>query len=104
MKKTREFDAIIDRVVDGDTVRVRVDLGFRISFAVIVRLENVSAEEITEPKGVAQFAITKKLLPEQTPILLISTKIDSFGRSLGVIVRRADKFNVNEHLAEKFKN
>lgn len=102
MKKTREFDAIVDRVVDGDTVRVRVDLGFRIFYLVIVRLENVFAEELSTAKGKEQFAYTAKVLPEQTAIFLTSTRIDAYGRSLGRVVRHADKFDVNAHLADKF--
>ncbi|CAN5547098.1 hypothetical protein BH18ACI1_BH18ACI1_14300 [soil metagenome] len=102
MKKTREFDAIIDRVVDGDTVRVRVDLGFRIFYSVIVRLEKVFAAELLTTLGREQAKYTAQVLPEQTAVILTSTRIDAFGRSLGSIVRVADKFNVNEHLAAKF--
>lgn len=93
MKKTRTFDAIVDRVVDGDTVRVRVDLGFRIYFVVIVRLQNVFAAEAGTIQGDAQTKYLAELLPPESKIILTSTKIDSFGRSVGVIVRNKKEIN-----------
>lgn len=102
MKRTRQFDAIVDRIVDGDTIRVRVDIGFRIFYSVIVRLENVRAAELATALGKEQARFTASVLPEETPIVLVSTKIDSFGRSVGQVFRVADKLNINEFLAARF--
>ena len=41
-----EYRALVKRVVDGDTYEVEVDLGFRISHTIRVRLKDVDTPEI----------------------------------------------------------
>jgi len=45
------FNATCDRVVDGDTLVCRVDLGFKVSAAVTIRLRGVNAPEIDTAQG-----------------------------------------------------
>jgi len=82
------------RVVDGDTVDVMVDLGFNVSKKVRVRLLGIDAPETRtkdldeKKKGREAKAFTTVLLTQnndETEVVLESTKIDSFGRSLGYI-------------------
>lgn len=46
-----EYAAELIRVVDGDTVRLRVDLGFRITFEDNFRLSGFDAPESYRPKS-----------------------------------------------------
>ncbi len=44
-----QYRATLVRVVDGDTVALNVDLGFRIAFGDLFRLANVDAPELNAP-------------------------------------------------------
>lgn len=45
-RKVWEFDGEVVRVIDGDTLVVRLDLGFMVSHTVSVRLKGIDAPEI----------------------------------------------------------
>jgi endonuclease YncB( thermonuclease family) len=45
------FRATVLRVIDGDTIQVRCDLGFSIDHRVRVRVANVDAPEMDTPEG-----------------------------------------------------
>lgn len=50
---TFTYRAQLDRVVDGDTLHVRCDLGLRLTYAMDVRLRGCNADEKTTPSGQA---------------------------------------------------
>ena len=79
------YQASLTRVVDGDTVDVTVDLGFKISYAIRIRLARINAPEISTPEGIAARDYITTLL---TPVVMIVTKKDSkdnYGRYLAEI-------------------
>tara|TARA_R100000742_G_C4271924_1_gene90980 strand:+ start:339 stop:677 length:339 start_codon:yes stop_codon:yes gene_type:complete len=96
-----EYSAEILRVVDGDTVDVRVDLGFKVHFNVRVRLYGLNAPEsrtrdLEEKKlGLAAKERLDQLL-ENKDIVLKSHGVGKFGRCLGTLY--ANKTNVNAQL------
>jgi len=70
----------VERVVDGDTIRVTIDLGFKIFHKEIIRLRGVDAPEINSKDGKRSCKILKNIL-EDIPFLIIkTTKIDIYGR------------------------
>lgn len=101
-KKSFQFSGFVERVVDGDTLRVACDLGFKIFFVVIVRLERCNAPELSTKAGQDAKKLLEQILPQNTKLVLTSNAIDRYGRSLGEVVRADDKFNVNDFLAAKF--
>lgn len=101
-KQIFQFNGFVERVVDGDTLRVACDLGFRCFYVCIVRLERCNAPELSTSAGREAKKLLEQVLPSDTKILLISKSIDRYGRSLGEVVRTSDKFNVNDFLAERF--
>ena len=46
-----EYNAVVTRVVDGDTLDVRVDLGFHVSVHERVRLRGIDTPEIFRPRN-----------------------------------------------------
>ena len=79
-KKLYTYKAYLERVVDGDTIRVIVDLGFGIYHREILRLREVYAAEQKTKEG--QLA-TKKLvniLKEISFLVIKTNKIDIYGR------------------------
>jgi micrococcal nuclease len=81
-----------DKIVDGDTIYVTVDLGFRVKYQVRVRLKDVDAPEIY--RGTAEEKAMGHVVKEKVHQLMISTfhehdvyikskKTGKYGRWLG---------------------
>jgi micrococcal nuclease len=99
-----DYNAKVLRVVDGDTVWMTVDLGFRLSMVMDFRLLGINTPELVGSTKVA--ATAAKLELERIlglgSIRVLSTKSDKYGRWLGTFfVTPADGspvINVNEAL------
>lgn len=94
-----QYDADLDRVIDGDTVILRVRLGFYISANITFRLLGINAPEVvgaTREAGLAARANLEMLLG-QGEISVVSTKYDKYApRWLGTIyVHRPDGTTTN---------
>jgi hypothetical protein len=78
------------RVIDGDTVVLNLDLGWHTwRHNESVRLAHVNAPERGERARWAEAkAFVERLLPAGTEVLLISEKLEKYGRTLGRIVLR----------------
>ena len=97
----------IERVVDGDTVDVTIDLGFKIFHKARVRLYGIDTPESrTRDKDekarglLAKSYIVDKV--ESTENIIIRTKKDAkgkFGRILGELI--VDNTNLNEAMISK---
>ena len=102
-----EYSCVVDRVVDGDTVDVTIDLGFKIFHKARVRMYGIDTPESrTRNKDEkARGLLSKSFLQEQIDSctkLVIQTKKDAkgkFGRILGDLV--ADGKNINQLMIAK---
>ena len=102
-----EYNAIIRRVVDGDTVDITLDLGFNILYNSRKRLLGIDTPESRtrdlEEKalGLAAKERVKELCPVGSTVLLKTTKDGrgKFGRILGEIF--AEGQSVNKLLVEE---
>lgn len=102
-----EYKAIVERVVDGDTLDLRIDLGFKIYTNQRVRLARINAYETTlrygtteEEKqlGLQGKEYVKNLL-EGKEVKIISEKTGKYGRYI-VEVYYGD-INLNDDLVQK---
>nr|VFJ66440.1 MAG: micrococcal nuclease [Candidatus Kentron sp. FW] len=85
----------VSRVVDGDTVDLRIDLGFRISIDVRVRLAEINAPERYTDAGKKATARLKELAPG---IVSVETrKTGKYGRWLGTLYDEAQN-DINAQL------
>lgn len=80
-----EYKATLVRVVDGDTLILLVDLGFKVHKEVTVRLARIDAPEIKSIEGKASKTFLENKLKEGLLIHLTSKGIDGYGRSIGEI-------------------
>ncbi len=48
-----QYQAQVLRVIDGDTIEVDIDLGFKIRQVAVVRLAGINAPELSTQEGVA---------------------------------------------------
>ena len=81
----------VRRVIDGDTIEVTVDLGFRIFHNITVRLLGINAPEARtkdleeKAKGLEAKDFLRIYMDDNKNSFMTvdSRKLDSFGRSLG---------------------
>jgi micrococcal nuclease len=82
--------AVVVRVVDGDTVVLNLDLGWHTwRHDESVRLAHADALERTDRVRWAEVKVfVERLMPVGAEVLLISEKLEKYGRTLGRIVLR----------------
>ncbi|MBI3618222.1 MAG: thermonuclease family protein, partial [Candidatus Omnitrophica bacterium] len=76
------YAATIDRVIDGDTLLVLIEAGFRIIVRDRLRLRGIDCPEAGTPEGDRAKRVVEKLLPTGSTIVLKSHKdrTDQHGR------------------------
>ena len=87
-----EYDAEVIKIVDGDTLDARIDLGFNVHVNKRIRLHGIDTwesrtrDKAEKVKGLAAKARLKELLKlEKNKFKLISHGTGKFGRVLGDI-------------------
>lgn len=93
-----EYYTKIDKVVDGDTVDVFIDLGFSVWHKERIRLAGVDTAEKNTPLGKALKAYMKELLEGKTVRLQV-TKPDKYGRYLGTVFLNSTE-SINDQLTK----
>jgi len=107
-----EYNAICTRVVDGDTLDARVDLGFNVWIECRIRLHGIDAPE-TRTKNLEEKQAglkTKQALVAimedcDNKFILKSHGVGKYGRCLGVVFIDGENINnrlINEGLAKKY--
>lgn len=98
-----EYNAICTRVIDGDTIDARVDLGFSVWFDCRVRLMGIDAPETRtknlkeKQAGFKTKAFLEAIMDDcDHKFVLKSHGVGKFGRCLGTIY--VDGENINERL------
>ncbi|MDY6912580.1 MAG: thermonuclease family protein [Chloroflexota bacterium] len=102
MKLNYTYKAQVDRVVDGDTFDVTINLGFRITTFQRLRLVNVDTPEIRgseRPEGLKVKEYVKGLI-EGKEITIETFKIGKFGRYVAEVYLENGE-GLSEHLLKK---
>lgn len=85
------YKAEIEKVVDGDTLNVILDLGFDIKHREIVRLAQINAAEIGTAEGKIASDALKKIL-RGVPFVIVKTiQTDIYGRYIADVFFDAEK-------------
>lgn len=95
-----EYYTKIDKVIDGDTIDVFIDLGFSVWHKERIRLAGIDTAEKNTPLGKAlkQFLIDNL---EGKIIRLQVTKPDKYGRYLGTVFLKDSKISINDQLIKE---
>ena len=72
--------ATVERVVDGDTFDVRLDVGFNIKFSDRMRLNGINAPELRTPAGKRAKVFLERYLAKCPLVVIRSYKKESLGR------------------------
>lgn len=105
----RQYTCTVTRVVDGDTLDARIDLGFGVFTVQRVRLMGVDAPETYRPSceaerqhGQRATAFVSDLLLDRVCRLVTNKdKKGKYGRYLGVLYPPGSEVSVNDMLREK---
>ena len=93
-----KYNAKVLKVIDGDTVDLEIDLGFKISFKTRVRLIGIDTPEKWHPYGKVVKAYLQQEI-EGKDIYLDVTKKDKYGRYLVKLYKeQGDLLSINNIL------
>ena len=93
------YRAELNRMIDGDTYILDVDLGFRVYAALTIRLHGYSCPELREPNGPEAMLFAQAALMVSDSIVVESYRDQqSFARWV------ADVYVDGEHLGEQLWN
>jgi micrococcal nuclease len=94
----------INRIIDGDTVDLDIDLGFWMTVSHRVRLKDINAAETRtlnleeKAKGLVAKEWLEKELSREGEWIIETFKEDKYGRILGVLYLVGDPVTVNERM------
>jgi micrococcal nuclease len=79
------YKAKINRVVDGDTVNLTIDLGFRLNYTCNCRLAGINAPEMSTDEGKKSKMVLDMIIPKNWDLIIHSTGLDKYGRPIVII-------------------
>ena len=83
MTPTRTYPCVFNRIVDGDTFVVTIDLGFNITTVQTIRLAGVNAPEMNTPEGrEARVAVVAWTVASPVVEIVGHASKDKYGRRL----------------------
>ena len=94
----------INRVIDGDTIDVDIDLGFWVTVSYRVRLKDIDAAETRtkdleeKAEGIKARLWLEKELAREGEWIIETHKEDKYGRILGTLYLVGDSVTVNERM------
>jgi endonuclease YncB( thermonuclease family) len=74
------YQGAVARVVDGDTLHIKLDLGFNIFHHEILRLAKINAAEMATDEGKKSAAELKNILQDLPFVVVKTNKTDIYGR------------------------
>lgn len=106
-----QYKATVVRVVDGDTIDLTIDLGFKITTHQRIRLAGIDTPEIFSVKKdtpehvlgleVKQF-VENRLVANNNEVMIETEKLTGkYGRYIGTIMLADSEITLNDELVEK---
>jgi endonuclease YncB( thermonuclease family) len=93
------YRASLENVIDGDTVKMRIQLTGSIFICERLRLRGVDAMELNTPEGQKAKRALERLLHNRKKIIIYTYSTDRYGRYVADLV--ADNLYINKTLIEK---
>ena len=92
------FPAVVTNVVDGDTMDVIIDIGFKLTTKQRIRLLGIDTPERGEPGYVEAGDYLRQYLGKA--MFIKTEKADSFGRYLGIFYDPDTGVSINDIMLE----
>jgi len=93
-----EYFATANKIVDGDTINLTIDLGFRMTMTANCRLSEINAPEINTEAGKQSKQFLETLIKPGQKYFIQSTGLDKYGRPIVKIF--VNDMVVNYHMIE----
>lgn len=88
------YQAVVERVIDGDTLKVRVDLGFDLEHRETLRLRGIDAPEMSTKAGESAKAFVQSILKEADTITIFTSRSDKYDRYLADVFAQGESGEV----------
>ncbi|TGK00816.1 DUF1016 family protein [Leptospira semungkisensis] len=85
------YSGEVERVVDGDTIIIQLNLGFNLTSRQRIRLHKVWAAELGTKEGESLFHLLEKKLPKGRSVIVKSKGKDIYGRYVGDVLYSPNK-------------
>lgn len=95
-----EYSGALLKIVDGDTVHVRVDLGCDVRIDLTLRLAGIDAPEMSTTAGVAARDYITTLLKGPLIVQTVKDRKEKYGRYLATIFVGGSTVSVNQQMLE----
>jgi endonuclease YncB( thermonuclease family) len=101
-----EYPAQLQRIIDGDTVVVKVDLGFEIDFSIVLRLEKINTPEVVgaeRKEGLAAKEALDRMIDRSQPLWVrtVKDRQGKYGRYLACLYQPTiSPISLNEQLVQ----
>ncbi|MBL8012614.1 MAG: thermonuclease family protein [Candidatus Omnitrophica bacterium] len=76
------YQATVERIIDGDTLKVRIDLGFDLEHRETLRLRGIDAPEMSTKSGEAAKAFVQTLIKKADTMTIFTSRSDKYDRYL----------------------
>ena len=106
-----QYKATLDRIIDGDTIDLIIDLGFKITTHQRIRLAEINTPETYNvkkdseeyKKGMASKNYVEKRLAENNNEVIIETDklTGKYGRYIGTILLADSEVSLNKELVDE---
>jgi micrococcal nuclease len=95
-----EYQARLSRIIDADTIELDVDLGFRVSQRMIVRMWGIDAIERRHPKHKHAVEWLRFQLSGVSPLRIRTQKDkqEKYGRYLAEVFYSDDTLSINQQM------
>ncbi len=98
------YQAVVEKVIDGDTIKVRMELGYEDSCREVLRLRGIDCPEMDTKEGQEAKAFVQSYIKEAQMIIVRSSRSDKYDRYLAdVFIPQEDGTGIylNNLLLEK---
>lgn len=98
------YKALVLRVIDRDTIKVAIDLGFNLVLQIKIRLAGIDAAELRDKVAPDKAEIAKKYVEDQLlnkEVILKSLKTEKYGRYLAFIYFEGEKESFNDKMVRE---
>ena len=94
------YKAFVEDVVDGDTIWVNIDLGFKNWYRINLRFRGIDAPELSTQKGVRVKEFVESMLSKCPFIIIRSASLGKYGRPISDIFYLPDENDPHKVLEE----
>lgn len=93
------YKAKVNRIIDGDTINLTIDLGFRLTYTANCRLAGINAPEMNTEEGRTSKIALTLLIGLGNDYTIQSNGLDKYGRPI-VTILKADS-TINQIMIEQ---